>query len=305
MKEKFKNIREYITFVLMGHVFNPLWLPRKERAKRRASYHYKMLEAYLMKYLPFVENLKIEPEKAENNGGDSKIFSLWFQGEENAPKIVKSCFKSIREKYGDRFIVLDEKTLYDWISLPDYIMEKWKAGKIIPANFSDICRIELLYQHGGMWFDATDLLTERVPSWIEESDFFMYSGGEELGPHTFIQTCFMRSIKGYPLLGAWRKFIFEYWKNEDKAINYFLVHFLLRFLTEHNETAGKLYSNMPLIPHDPTHVLWYVHRDDQYTKELFDKATSGSFFQKTNYKYKSSKNPIPGSMAEYIVNGNV
>lgn len=47
-------------------------------------------------------------------------------------------------------------------------MEK---GIITNTHFSDLLRIELLINHGGLWLDATTYLTGTLPNYISENDF--------------------------------------------------------------------------------------------------------------------------------------
>lgn len=290
-----------IKFIFLAHVFNPLWLPRVERRRRRGKYSFRKVEKYLGKYLPFIKQQKPALLSAEHQDGPGKIFSIWFQGEENAPELVKVCMSRLRETYPDRYVVLDNNNIREWVNLPDFIWKKWEEGKITHAHFSDICRVALLYQNGGMWFDATDYLTSPVPEWIEEADLFMFLEGGTITPGTFIQSCFMKAKRGNPLMGMWLESILEYWKNEDHLMHYFLLHYMLRLLVENNTEAKRLFEEMPQVNQDPTHVLWYLHEGEIYTDELYKRDTEGSFFQKTTFKGKNSRNPKEGTVAEVLI----
>lgn len=211
----------------------------------------------------------------------------------------------MRKYYGDKVLVLDSQTLKDWIELPEYIWQKWKEGKIINAHFTDICRVVLLEKYGGIWFDATDYLTSPIPDWVWDLDFFMFSSGNNISPTTLIQNCFIRSKKDYPLIKAWKDLIFEYWKNENEAIDYFIHHYLFRYLVENNVQAAELFFKMPKVSQDPTHLLWFSYRDKQFSKELYESATKNTFFQKTNFKMKSAKQPKLNSIADFMINGKI
>ena len=51
-----------------------------------------------------------EPEtKSENARPSGKIWQLWEQGEESAPKIVRECVESVRANAGGGHVMLDEK----------------------------------------------------------------------------------------------------------------------------------------------------------------------------------------------------
>jgi len=256
---------------------------------------------YLRRYAPQVS--RIVPSSGDSSKEPERAFTIWYQGEEQAPPLVKACFRSMRRNLNQELVVLDEKTLFDWITLPDYIVRKWREGKILHTQFSDICRIELLYEHGGLWFDATDFVTAPVPQYIMDEDVFLFMAGNKVrGSYAFIQSCFMRAKKGNPVMGVWREANAIYWKEEDSKINYFVHHLLLRLSVDVNPIAAYNFARMPKVDQDPTHALWGEHCADQYDENLFRSLTEGSFFQKTNYKDKRLKELPEGSIAEYILN---
>jgi len=292
---------QWLQFVAEGHIFNPLWHDRQTRRKKRYKATYNACMRYLDRYSDMASRIK--PESIDMSPEPERAFTIWFQGEENAPALVKSCFRSMRRHLEQELVILDEKTLFQWISLPDFVIRKWKDGTITHAGFSDICRIELLYEHGGLWFDATDFVTAPVPEDIMNQEAFVFLGGDKVGGYyAGIQSCFMRAKKGNPLYGVWREAIFEYWKEEDSAIDYFWCHLLFCLCTKVNPIAAACFAKMEKRVQDPTHTLWGAHAGDEYDEETFASLTAGSFFQKTNFKDKRLAAIEPGSIAEYVVN---
>ncbi|MDE5870239.1 MAG: capsular polysaccharide synthesis protein [Muribaculaceae bacterium] len=292
---------KWLDLTVNGHILNPVWRNREERRKKRYKATYDSVMRYISRYRPEVE--KVTPAPVSPDKEPEHAFTIWFQGEDKAPALVKACFRSMRRHLKQELVVLDEKTLFDWITLPDFIIDKWRSGKIPHTQFSDICRVELLYQHGGLWFDATDFVTAPVPQFIMDEDVFIFMAGQKIrGAYAFIQSCFIRGKKGNPLLGVWREANFIYWKEENSKINYFVHHLMLRLSTLCNPIAADSYEKMPHIDQDPTHALWGDHAVDKYDKDTFEKLTADSFFQKTNYKDKRLANLPEGSIAEYILN---
>lgn len=287
--------------ITAGHILNSPWKSREARRKTRYKATRDAALRYLRRYKTALKNIK--PEPTDMSPEPERAFTIWFQGEEQAPPLVKACFRSMRRHLKQELVVLDEKSLSNWISIPDFIIEKWKKGYIPHAHFSDICRIELLYQHGGLWFDATDYVTAPVPQYIMDEDVFLFMGGSKIrGSYAFFQNCFIRAKKGNPLLGIWREANFLYWKEENSKINYFVHHLLLLLSTQVNKTAQSAFTKMPKIDQDPTHALWGEHCADAYDAETFSRLTAGSFFQKTNYKDKRLLKHLRGSIAEYMIN---
>lgn len=304
MKNKFKSLIMKSKIIILGHILNPLWLPHDQRRKRRKTAIADAKVDYLKIYEKEVKSMR-PTAMADNNETKERLFTLWLQGEQQAPPIVKACIRSMRRYSSLPVVVLDETNIFDWITLPPHIIDKWKSGLISRTHFSDICRIELLYEHGGVWADSTDFFTSYIPESIMNQDFFMFMAGDNLklgGTHAFIQNCFMRIRSHHPLLGMWRELVFFYWKNENNLLDYFTHQFLFRFLVENNTEAASLFAEMPRLSCDPTHVLYWGYKDSTYTPEFYRQLTENTFFQKTTYKDSSAKSPKPGSMAEYIIN---
>ena len=276
------NLARFIAMtniMMRGHILNWPWRNRVHRRAVRSDVISEIIPQYFKRYLSAVDSVK-ECE-VENNDKNDKIFTLWLQGEENAPPLVKACFRSVRKNCKQELVVLDEKTVFDYISLPEDIMEKRRAGKIAHAHFADICRVELLYRYGGYWLDSTGLATSEVPKWIEDEDFFVYLAGKNVGsPYSFMQNCFIRARKGSVLLAAWRAMILEFWKHENSNFDYFMHQLLFKTLVQNDERAKKYFEKMPHVDQDPTHALWWDYNDKPFDQKQFDKVTSGSFFQK-------------------------
>lgn len=285
--------------IMMGHILNWPWRSREHRRAVRSDVISRIIPQYFKRYLPAAA--AVVESKAENNDKNDKIFTLWLQGEDKAPPLVKACFRSVRKNCKQELVVLDEKTVFDYITLPEVIMEKRRAGKIAHAHFADICRVELLYNHGGYWLDSTGLATSAVPKWISDEDFFVYLAGKNVGsPYSFMQNCFIRARKGAYLLAAWRAMILDYWTHENSNFDYFMHQLLFKCLVENDERAKKYFAEMPHVDQDPTHMLWWDYHNKPFDAKQFKKVTSGSFFQKLTYR--GSEKPVPGTYADEIIN---
>ena len=114
--------------ILRGHILNWFWRSREHRRAVRCDVISKIIPKFFERYLPAAA--EIPERKVEKNDKNEKIFTIWLQGEENAPELVKACFRSVRKNCKQELVVLDEKTLFDYIKLPDVIMEKRKKGMI-------------------------------------------------------------------------------------------------------------------------------------------------------------------------------
>lgn len=289
--------------LLEGHLLNPVWDGEERHRARRCKAFGRILMDYMRKnWLQAADNVPVT--SVIRNDHEERIFTLWLQGEEQAPDIVKSCFASIRKHCTQPLVILDGKTVFDWITLPEAIVEKYRAGKIKPAHFADICRVELLHTYGGYWLDSTCYVSTPIPAWITEHDFFVFMAGEKVhGNYSFIQNCFIRARKGSYLLEAWRAMILDYWLHEDRRVDYFQHQVMFRTLVTYNGTAAKLFGEMAQLDQYPTHLYLYEYKDLPYDeKVLLQAAEEGFFYQKTSYR--DLENIVPGSFADHLVHAH-
>ena len=133
----------------------------------------KLEKKYQRKLEQFDREYKEGKKKASN-----KVWVCWFQGMENAPKLVQKCYQSLQENLTDREIVLiTSENMMEYVQFPEFIIEKWKSGIITHTHMTDLLRLELLIQYGGIWIDATvycSRKSEEIPEYYFDSDLFFY-----------------------------------------------------------------------------------------------------------------------------------
>ena len=294
----------YFSFIirkaLFAHLLVPFWMNRKERRALRNRVMTELCEAYV-KDLPVVVPENAVPERSPKE----YIFSMWLQGEQNAPRIVKSCWESVRRNCNEELVVLDSDSIGSWINLPEVVWEKWKSGRMKSCHFTDICRVELLWKYGGYWMDATDYMCHPMNEMIARLPFFLYMGDkEEYSP--FVQNCFIRAYAHHPIIGAWKEMLRLYWEHHSKAFDYFLPHRLLRYVVMNNSIIAGLFDQMPHVCHNCTHTIrWGGNWDKPFDAALCSQLTAEGAFQKLEYKSASARNPFPDTFADYFVNGKV
>lgn len=287
--------------VLQGHVLNWPWRSSVQRRRVRGSVTAQAVCDYLDRYVP--EFSDVPEDMAVGGGpGPERIFSMWLQGESQAPPVVQACWRSMRANSAHELVILDGRSVFDWIDLPSHVVDKWRRGLIRPAHFADLCRVELLYAYGGFWLDATDFIGAELPEWMLDQDFFVYMAGETLrGSYSFIQNCFIRGRRGAYLLKAWREAMSVYWRHEDSTVDYFVHQLLFRKVVECNAKAAVLFGSMPRLVQDPTHELWFGNASRPFDADVFERIVSSAAFQKTEYKSSDARNPVPGSFADVMM----
>lgn len=79
----------------------------------------------------YLRQIPIEvPPMPDALESSEKFFTMLLQGHEHAPVVVKACWRSVNKHHPDQLVIIDEEHISDWITLPDYIIEKRKKGLI-------------------------------------------------------------------------------------------------------------------------------------------------------------------------------
>ncbi len=178
------------------------------------------------------------------------IWTMWWQGEDNAPEVVKECFESMRRHANGAMLhILDKWSVKEYIELPPVIREKFDAGCITITHLSDIIRVELINKYGGLWIDSTVFLTEDIPGWIFSMDFYSIrngAGGDYKHMSQERWTGFVIGGKpGNPVCGGVRWLFGEYWKQYDRLVCYALIDFCLNDVYDAVPEAKALIDALP------------------------------------------------------------
>lgn len=104
-----------------------------------------------------------------------KIWIMWLQGLEQAPRVVKECYKTWEDlNPGWEIVLLDETNVHQYVDVKPILAKQRFMEK---AAIADIIRAKLLAQYGGVWIDATCHCQIPLDSWLEEvtrSGFFAF-----------------------------------------------------------------------------------------------------------------------------------
>lgn len=164
------------------------------------------------------------------------VWFCWLQGIENAPLIVKQCHESLVRNMPDKkLIIITKDNINEYVTFPDYILNKWKKGIITNTHFSDLLRLELLINHGGTWIDSTVFCTSNnIPKCIFESELFMYQMLKPgLDGHSIaISSWLMTSVTNNKLLITTRTLLYDYWTKNNEMVDYFLLHIFFSIACE-------------------------------------------------------------------------
>lgn len=203
------------------------------------------------------------------------IWSIWLQGEENAPLLVKKCFESIRRNNQWELIVITKSNMDQFVKIPPRILSKYLKGLISHTSFSELLRIELLNKYGGLWVDSTIFFTQNNEYDFSEVDFLSLKGidrfspGEPLG---FIPVFFMYSKCDLEYIKFVRDLLFSYWVRFDYSIDYFLIDYIFKYVYINNSTFKDSYDGIPLLGRN--RFLLNSVMNEVFTDELNEKILS-------------------------------
>jgi len=233
------------------------------------------------KYNHILKNkISIENPPQKSN----KVWICWFQGYHNAPPLVKACINSIKMNMPDKdVIILSDDNIADYVSFPEPILQKRKLGIIKPAHFSDLLRVELLCEYGGLWVDATVLCTSpEITSYISSMPLFVYKHMDltKSNNHPTVASSWLIAARtNQRILLLTRALLYAYWEKEDYLIDYFLFHI---FFAMAARTFKDDWSQVPMFNNCSPHTLQF-ELDSLYSKQRWIDISKISSFHKLNH----------------------
>ena len=231
------------------------------------------------------------------------LWTLWLQGWENAPPLVKTCLDSWRVHHPTWTIVeLSLDNLAIWLELDELLPDgKWR--KLPPAALSDIIRTELLATYGGVWVDSTLYCTRPLDEWLPNNmpnGFFAFASP---GPDRMLASWFLATTPDHYLIQEWRRRVRAYWFTREEAGAYFWLHYLFGDAYGEDSEFRRLWDAVPKITADGAHFFYPCEERLEApvkVKDLFaiERCTSPVF--KLSHKISSEPAP-PGSVMAYLL----
>lgn len=131
------------------------------------------------------------------------VWLLWLQGWDVVPWLVREVASSWeRFNPGWTVVLLDRNNIGEHCS----IVSHPPPFELNHQAYSDVARLTLLAERGGVWADATMLCMQRLDDWVPEAmqpeGFWMYRGGQNR-PCTDPASWFMISEPASPIATQW------------------------------------------------------------------------------------------------------
>ncbi|WP_033196670.1 capsular polysaccharide synthesis protein [Agromyces italicus] len=225
------------------------------------------------------------------------VFTYWHQGFSQAPAIVRRCHESMQQHTAPgRLHELDASNLGFYSGLPAQVIRDVGANY---THLSDLIRLDVLSRFGGVWLDATCLLTgdaiDSEPA-LTRQEFFVFNYS---GPR--IGTWFMASRPGAYSILMLREAMLLWWERERRLLDYFQLHYTLEMLYWFDERfAAEWDASEHRHPRAALALQAALHRPNEDGQ--FERLLADSWVHKLTYKHDVARAGVD-SIAGAIVRG--
>ena len=281
----------------------------RHRSERKISIHANKNYRQIIDKYNNADSVWAEPDQDPSAVKAYPVWVCWFQGEKNMPEVVKVCRASLlRNADGHKINLVTADNYTQFADVPEYIREKYEKGLISHTHFSDVLRMCLLSEHGGLWIDATVYVSGKLPS-FDGVPFWTgkWSKGRKslLKRVSFLLYCLPNS----PFAGFVRDCFFKYLSENDKFATYLVLDVFIDLAYERVGAVRDLMDAVPEIQrgmHD-------LHRmvNLEYDKEEYASLCKEISFHKLTYKddyvkyTKSGKPTFYGHLIQEWETGDV
>lgn len=236
------------------------------------------------------------------------VWICWWQGEENAPEMIRRCIDSVKKNCRNHeVIVITSKNYFNYVDVPEQIMSKIKNGKLSLTHLSDLIRLKLLGKYGGIWCDATIFMSNKL-------DINMYNYAFYTIKHDFR---YILSLEVEPSKCKWRVFfmasgigndyfliladVFSEWlKGDLPLIDYFTLDYLIWIMSEESRSFKEIIERVPKNNNGPYRLAKVLN--NKFDQQIWENISEENYLHKLNYRIQIEHND--DTFYEKIVNAN-
>jgi hypothetical protein len=187
------------------------------------------------------------------------IWTLWFQGRGAAPLVVRKCWASWeRNNPGWTVRCLDATSVGRYVAVNDHV--DLGRQSLTASSLSDLVRMLLLHEFGGVWVDATLWCNRPLDDWLPavmHEGFFAFAAP---APDRPLASWFLSAEPGHRLVAMWCRRTIEYWADRVDTGDYFWFHHTFRDLCETVPVAAAAWARVPRRSADGPHGLLFDDR---------------------------------------------
>ena len=214
------------------------------------------------------------------------LWILWFQGEKNAPEIVRRCIRSWRLlNPGWSVHILDRQSIGEVVTIDLASSDFLKLGVPMQAN---LIRLALLKEFGGVWADATTLCIKPLDAYIDQavasSGFFAFRNRSR---ERVMSNWFLAATPNHPIVSSVSSGLIRYFRRYPPGRAFSpiqnLARRLVRELLRQHHQLTRLWLHPWIIratgryPYFLFHFIFYdLIRSDRELGELWLRTTAVS-----------------------------
>lgn len=262
---------------------------------KKTKYKEQAVISFLKRRLP-IDNKLIKNKNGASQPFNKVIWTLWWQGETNAPKTVQITLermKKVAERNAYKCVVLDQENIRNYVNIPEFVYEKLEREMISLQFFSDIVRLCLLAEYGGIWFDSTLFLHEEIDLSVFETEFTtikITNAGEEIKNN--ISRCrwtgfCLSATPSSRYVIFLRDFLLNYTAKNNFLIEYFLIDYAIYLLYEEDKEFKRVIDDMPLAIDNDNLFFFNHHGTEMFDAEKWQKLAIPII--KTTYRFEKDE----------------
>ena len=164
-------------------------------------------------------------------------------------------------------------------------MEKYHNGIISRTHFSDLLRLCILAEHGGLWLDATFYCAHPIDEYVELPLFSIKRPGYDhrsVACGMFANYSLSCSYNLRYVFSTIRDYWFEYWRTNDFLIDYLLTDYFIVLAQKHNPAIAQAFSNIK--PNNPRCDDLVKSLASPFDQRLWDELKSDTSLFKLTWK---------------------
>lgn len=193
-------------------------------------------------------------EESQQDAEKQIVWTCWLQGEDDSPESISFLRSQLRVHIEDRpLVVITEDNFLEYCDIPSIIVDKYKSGIISHQQMTDIIRVALLREHGGLWVDATILVTRDIPEIVFNLPTFTIKGIDLnfiekyriIDPDKWMSYFIASKPHSITYDFIWDCLV-SYWSSEKTLVDYFFVFYLAKLAREKIALGKTEYDAIPI-----------------------------------------------------------
>lgn len=246
------------------------------------------------------------------------IYMLWMQGWNQAPALVQYCVQRWEELNPTWTVhLLTERDVWAMADRLPYLARRMRVQAL-----SNLVRLTLLDERGGVWADATTLPLRPLDDWLVprmSPGFFAFA--DPPGPDRILSNWFLASQPGHVLAASWRQGCLDYWDRERTLLMdprdgdpipedptwwvsspggadtdrfpYFWCHYTFGALVERRPEVRNAWTEVETLPSSTADPLRHMLRSDPNPDPVVAAAAvTGSVLQKLDWRLPAERDVL-------------